>query len=385
MTSCPFDILSLHQVGEDIYFEGNVVLVITIHTSEPMPSVTRQIRIYIKPKDEKKKFVSITTIADCFQHLQNILYQVCDEVIDNEFRKTGRYPKKVKEYCDLVLKNITISSADVAVGLSYTQIGLPLEGFEKTFGEQAITITNNIIEIVRESDDIFPELEPIISDEDRRKRILSEIDKIWPDDSSNYDYSIAVGEKKLNPMHPQRKPKIREALETEITQIEKTVFGRLIVLNFTKKHTCQIETAEGRYDCKYSPDLVDIIKNNGGEIVSLSGKLTEFKTILIESASDLTRINIIPLNEIIVDEENIVLKRPIDLDIEYDKENDEYVVENENLNVFVINDDLKEAIESLKEQIGILWVEFVKEDPSNLTDSAIEFRKTLISILGADL
>ena len=49
-----------------------------------MQTESRQIRIYIKPKDEHQKEVSITTIADFFQHLQLILYQVCEEIIEIE-------------------------------------------------------------------------------------------------------------------------------------------------------------------------------------------------------------------------------------------------------------------------------------------------------------
>lgn len=285
----------------------------------------------------------------------------------------------------LVLEDITLASADVAVRLRDSQTGLPITGFEKTFGEQAISTTNEILGVVREKDKIFPDLSPFISDENRRKRILSELDKIWPEETSKYDFKIAVGDKELNEMRPERKPKIREALETLITPQDKTVYGRLIVVNYTKKHTCQIETGEGKFDCKYSPNLLELIKKNGNEFVFISGKLTESKTILIESESDLIKVNAMPLEEITINDNLIVLKTPIKLSVDFDKESEQYTLENEDLNVFVINDDLKEAVESLKEQIGTLWVEFVKENPSNLTDSAIDFRNILIDMIGADL
>lgn len=80
--------------------EENVILIITLHTSEPMQTESRKIRIYIKAKDKRKKEISITILADFFQHLQNVLYQVCDEIEENEFRKTGRYPKALIEHCE---------------------------------------------------------------------------------------------------------------------------------------------------------------------------------------------------------------------------------------------------------------------------------------------
>ncbi|MGD0534230.1 MAG: hypothetical protein ABR999_02150 [Methanoregula sp.] len=374
------------SAAEDLYPDENVIYLITICTSEPMPSESRQIKFYIKPKDEKAKYVSITSLADFFQHLQLLLYQVCQEVEEREYKKTGRYPKAVIEHCDLVLKEITIASAGGAVELGDSQMGLPIPGgFEKTYGEQAIALTNDIFTVVREKDHIFPDLSPYVPDENRRKRVLSEVDKMWPEENSKYICEIATGSKHLKPMHPSRKPKIKQALETEIAPQDKIVYGRLIVVNYTKKHTCQIETSEGRYDCKYSPELVDLIKSNGNELVSITGKLTESKTILIKSESDLGRINKIPLDEIVIEETPKALKTSIDLSINFDKEDDTYTVENGDLNVFAISDDLKAAVESLKEQIGTIWVTFVKENPTNLTDSAITFRQFLIDLIGEEL
>jgi hypothetical protein len=128
-----------------------------------------------------------------------------------------------------------------------------------------------------------------------------------------------------------------------------------------------------------------LIKSNGNELVSITGKLTESKTILIESESDLGRINKIPLDEIFIEDTPKALITSIDLSINFDKEDETYTVEHEDLNVFAINDDLKAAVESLKEQIGTIWVEFVKEDPANLTDSAITFRQFLIDLIGEEL
>ena len=176
-----------------------------------MQSESREILIYIHSRDKPKEDISIKTIANFFEHLQNILYQVCDQVEFNEFRKTGRYPKSVTEHCDLVLKNLVLGkSVDVAVGLSNSQMGLPFEGFEKSYGEQAISLTNEIFKIVHEKDEILPDLSPVITDEKRSYRILSEINESWPDENSKYIYDIGIGRKNLRNMNPSRKSKIEK-------------------------------------------------------------------------------------------------------------------------------------------------------------------------------
>src|SRR5271169_2797992 len=97
-----------------------------------MQSDNRQIRIYIKSKDKTKKDIPISTLADFFQHLQIILYQVCDDIVENECRQSGRYPDIVRENCELVLKNMSLDSADAVVGLSQNQSMLPFPEFTQT-------------------------------------------------------------------------------------------------------------------------------------------------------------------------------------------------------------------------------------------------------------
>lgn len=352
-------------------------------TNESTPELeSRQIRIYIKPKDEKQKEVSITAIADFFTYLQILLYQVCDEVVENETRKTGRYPKFIKEHCDLVLKNVLINSTDATVGLSSPQTILPLPDISETIGEQAISKTRRIFEIVKERDHIYPDLSPEIFDEERRYRILSAIDKMWPEAGSRYEYDIAIGEKTFCQMNPRRKPKIREALEREPIQAEITILGRLIELNLTKKHTCQIETPEGRYDCVYSADLVNLIKENAGEFVTISGDMIKSNTILLKSEFALKKIQTIPITNMIFEDNEKELKKEVRMKMDYNQEIDKYIIENDQLNIFSIDEKLDVAVDDIKRQIGVLYKAYVLENPDNLTDSAIDFRYTLIEIIG---
>lgn len=374
------DPLSHNTAWDDLYKitnEEKDILLIIIQISEPMPSESRQIRIYIKPTDEHLKDVSITTLADFFQHIQTILYQVCDEVVENECRRTGRYPNFIKENCNLILKSVTLNSADIAVGLSQSQTALPFPDIDKTIGEQAIVKTNDIFEIVREKENIFPDLSPVIANENRRYHILSEIDAIWPDELSKYNFQIGIGGRKLQKMSPKRKPVIRRALERETTQSERRVTGRLVELNVTKKHSCQIETPEGKIDCIYTSELEDIVKNNTGGFVSVSGRSKDSHTIFIESEFSIKRINNIPLKQVKIDDRLLDLKKEIDLNINYDRQTSRYLVNNDQLNIFSINVDLRSAVENIQEQIGMLWSGYVKEDISNLTESAIKFREML--------
>jgi len=373
-------------MGEDNLYNSNtienVILIMTI-MDEPAPELeNRHIRIYIKPKDEKQKEVSIITIADFFKNLQILLYQVCDEIVENEVRKTGRYPNFIKDHCDLVLKNVVISSTDAIVGLGSSQTILPFPDVSNTIGEQAIAKTHKIFEIVQERDNIYPDLSPEISDKERRYRVLSAVDGIWPDENNRYEYNLAIGEKTLNKMNPKRKPKIREALKREPEPSEKTIFGRLVELDVTKKHSCQIETESGKIKCKYSPNLMSGIKGNIGEFIAVSGEMKNSTTITLTSEFAIRRIETIPIKHMILDEHLMELKKEVELSVNYDKEHENYIIDSNLFNVFSINNKLDLAIKDIKEQIGMLWKGFVKDDISNLSESAIGFRNLLIEIIG---
>lgn len=350
-----------------------------------MQNESRQIRIYIKSKNEDIKDVPITLIASYFQNLQNILYQICEDINEDDCRHAGRYPGFIVENCELVLKKMTINSSDAIVGLSQTQTSLPFPDIGKTLGERAILKTNDVFEIVRQRDNIYPDLSPVILDEGRRYNILSEVDEIWPDENSKYDVKIGIGkidDKNLRELNPKRKPKIKQALEQEITQSERTISGRLVELNVTKKHYCQIETPDGNIFCKYKPDIEDVVRSNTGNFVSISGMMADAHTILLESESAIKGIKTISIQQIKIDDKLIDLKSDVVLDVNYDKIESKYIVDSKSFNIFAINSVFNLAIEDIQEQMGMLWKGYVQEDVSNLTKSAIEFRKVLKKLIG---
>lgn len=379
------DLLS-RNAAENLYShtgDKNIILVITLYASESMETESRKIRIYIKSKDKKKKDVAVTVLVNFLQQTQNILYRVCEEIVEKECHHSGRYLESIKEHCELVVKSIEFSSNDVVVGLSQTQKTLPFPEFPEfklSLGEKAILKTKKIIDVIQSEDDIYSGLSSEVSDEGRKYHILSAINDMWPDADSRYDYEIGVGQNNLQKMNPITKSKIEEALGREPASCEKTVYGRLVELNVTKRHSCQIETTEGKFDCRYEANLEDIIIKNVRHFVSLSGTLKDSHTIRIEREDDIKPIREIPLQQITINGELLDLVTPIKLRVEYDKTESKYLIENEQFDIFSINDNLNAAIDDIKIQINMLWKGYVEEDPSILTEGAIKYRD-LIKIL----
>lgn len=76
------------------------------------------------------------------------------------------------------------------------------------------------------------------------------------------------------------------------------------------------------------------------------------------------------------------LKKEVRMKMDYNQEIDKYIIENDQLNIFSIDEKLDVAVDDIKRQIGVLYKAYVLENPDNLTDSAIDFRYTLIEIIG---
>jgi hypothetical protein len=340
---------------------------------------TKEITVCIESRDKKQ--IPINLIASYFETLQNIMYLLGDQIEGNKYRFKGDYPQKIKDRCELVVKKVQLNSFDAIVQLSDHQSSLPLNDEIGTFGERTISLVDQVIKVIVATDDIFPQLLKVIPDPERATRCLKDWDSIWQDDKSKYSVKMGFGTDKIVTLDPKVKPKIREALEREIIASEKIVFGRLVELNVTKKHSCQIETPEGKFYCTYKPDLEDLIKENTGKFVSVAGNLKDSRTISIESELAIKTIHSIPIKHFFIGDELKNLKREVALSFDYNKTEGKYLLENKPLNIFAINQQLNLAIEDIQEQIGMLWQGYVIEDISNLTDSAIKFRNILIELI----
>jgi hypothetical protein len=373
-------IISRTKTNTDPIFHISIdALMKKIKISEKIKQ-TKEIKVYIKSSDKTQ--IPINLIASYFETIQNIMYLLADQIEGNKYRIKGDYPQKIKERCELVIKDVKLESFDATVQLSDFQSALPLDQDTTTFGERTISLADQVVKVIITTDDIFPQLLKIIPDPERATRCLKDWDSIWQDDKSKYSVEVSFGQDKIIKLDPKVKPKIRDALDREIIASEKILVGRLVELNVTKKHSCQIETPEGKFNCIYKPDLEDVIKEKTGKFVSVVGNLKDSRTFTIESESSIKTIHSIPIKHIFIDNQIKDLKKEIVVSIDYNKIQDKYVLGNEKLNIFAINRQLNLAVDDIQEQIWMLWQGYVEEDILNLTDSAIKFRKMLIDFVG---
>ncbi len=354
-----------------------------------MEENTTKIEVYIAPKNKSQSEVSISIIADYLQSLQTIMYIAGDFVEGNKYRTGGNFPNSVKMRCDLVIINLNYSSFSATIGLADTQIPLPFPDLpdQGTIGERALKITQEIIEISSDKDDIASNVFNIMPDEFRVHRCLQILDSIWPDEKSRFLLNIVFNEHKIK-FDPLRKPIIQQAIKKQPEKYLGKIVGRLIDVRVDRKRKCIIDTPDGEVTCKFGSEMQDIISSNLTKLVAITGMIEQEKNKLSIEFSEqkaLEIIDFLQLSEVDFGEGNIKkLVHPLKIKAEYEDESDSYIIENEELNLLAVASNLKDGMEEINNELKTLYNEYVNEELTNLTEDAIKLRNHFIKIFGED-
>jgi hypothetical protein len=354
-----------------------------------MKENTEKIKVKIAPKSKSESAVSISIIADYLNTLQTIMYISGDYLEGNKYRTGGNFPNSVKKRCDLVVNDLNYGSFEATIGLSDSQTSLPFPDFPEqgTIGKRALKMTEEIIKISADQDEIVSNIFKILPDEFRVHKCLQALDSIWPDEKSEFTLDVGFNEHKIK-LNPVRKPIIQQAIKKQPEKYQGKVTGRLIDIRVDRKRRCIIDTPDGEVSCKYEQDMQDAIFHNLTKLVTISGMIEQEKnkcSIEITDKAALQPTDSLSLSEVDFGEGNInKLTHSLEILVEYEDESESYIISNEEFKLLAIAPNLKEGMEEINEELIVMYKEYVNEDISNLTESAIQLRKQLLKLFGED-
>jgi hypothetical protein len=352
-----------------------------------MANEAKKIEVKIDPKTESQSAVSISVIADYLRALQNVMYIAGDYLEGNKYRTSGNFPNSVKRRCDLVVTGLNYSSFGATIKLADPQTSLPFPEFpdQGTIGERALMLTEEIFDISAEKEDIASQIFEILSDEFRVHRCLRELESIWPDEKSQYVLNIGFNDHTLT-LSPSRKPIIQQAIKKTPEKYQGMVSGRLVEFRVDRKRQCIIDTPEGEVICKFGPELQDAVFQNMTKLITISGMMEQKQNKLFiefDTESALQGINSLTLLEVDFGEGNIKkLTHPLEIHADYQDDIDRYIISNDEFDLLAVASNLKAGMEEISEELRLLYAEYVDEDISNLTNSAITLRKSLLKLFG---
>jgi hypothetical protein len=347
-----------------------------------MATEAKRIQIHIESKIKDHKPIPAVIIAENFQRIQNIIYYIVDDLEGNAPRKSGDFPKSVKDKSELVLTGISFGSMDAELAISDAQISLP--GAE-TFGEKAIFIGNEIVRAISRDENISPVVSKHIKNVRRIDRILREFDLIWPDDESKYSVGLDFGKKQMVFLDPTRKDVLRAALLRPPENAEKTVAGRLMEIRVDQRRSFQIDTIDGPVTCLYTPELEDKIVENIGRLVLIRGIMALERgkyALSLKDEKSIEGLKWLPLLDVKIRGKSLKLKEPIYFDVLY--ENDSYVISNDRFHLRAEDSNLKAAMNEINKEIEVLWEDYVESSLEELSEDALDLRRDLISAFGGE-
>lgn len=343
----------------------------------------------VKAKDKKKISFSITgkdkipaiEMVGAIQHIQNVIYHIGDYLHGTPNRPKGDFPQVVKDQCTLFITNLEMGSLIADMQIGDAQTGLP--GLDGTYGERAISLTNEFIGVLSDSNVSIDDLHNKIGNRHRVNKILKELHSMWPSTQSKSELTFKLGDNPEKRLNPDQRDVIQSILHTPLHEYEKEVFGRVIEIRVDEKRKIQIDTPEGPIECHYTSDIEDAVREVIGELVTIRGVMIPSKGKFILSIDDEVSIDNVSQYHLKTMGKNGIdtnLIREVLVDIDF--ENDYYIASNDDLGLLSAKPKMKQVVEEIQEELAVLWQEYVAVDEDELTASGKSLRKKLISITG---
>ena len=163
-----------------------------------------------------------------------------------------------------------------------------------------------------------------------------------------------------------------------------TITGRLQKVDFVRREMdILITPARRTIHCNYDESVEPLLFENRREHIQVRGFVTLGDDGFPESISDVDYIGDLDLSPFVistVDAAGISLKfhKPLVLAPILDESEQLIVLEHSDLGIHVFAATRSELYDELTEYMGMLWIEYVKEDASKLDTMAVELRNNLM-------
>lgn len=244
------------------------------------------------------------------------------------------------------------------------------------------TILNNL------ANNDLSSLKEILPDSKIRNRVLTEFRKFIPKAGEGWVLGFNSQNKLDILVKENVNSYIDDWLNVDIAEEEiMTVTGDLIRIDFDK-HTVVIKypPTHQEIECIYIEELEDNLIENRRQLIQVTGKFTLDNEGHPIKLSDVNRIEPVDLSSIFLKEvtyQNTKLKakNPLILTPVMDEESSQlFIVEFNEINLYVYNYTRDDLIHEINEQIIIMWDEYVKVDQDKLAGDAMKLRRILLEM-----
>jgi hypothetical protein len=327
---------------------------------------SKTIKLKIQQGNEMSSAISF---GNTLINYQKLIYEIGDHLSGGHSRSAGDFPKHIKNDFLLKISYLKIGSAEAGLQIETPQV--PIIGMP-SFADRVIDESCSIFKQINEGnccpDDFLKGY-----DTQRRLNILTDIDSIWPDEA---DEDVSITAEECEDFLDKSKKGNLEIMLNEfkesVSDQKHTHFGMFIRFS-ADINKIIVDTPSGKCTFKYK-------ENEENNLKSLILNFIELET------QNNQLISIKKSDEFLLDSflnPKIPLKIEIPIPFKVVFEDEMYFIENDVLDIFSYDKDMRKAREDMELQLFALWEDYIFEDESKFSESGKLYKTLLLKYMGA--
>ncbi len=337
----------------------------------------RQFQIKLEGPAAREGRISFSLLSRILHGIQQTMHYLALAGIQYDYRHRIRVPRDIQKACRLyrVLeqRGSYALTAEIAPPASYGDIQ-DLGGLAK---DKYLDLA-----YILSKDQNWEQLRELLPDSAYRRKVLRSVAEYCPKSGDSWSLSIGAPQKDLHSLTPSLQTAIHNYLVQPMTEY-RALTGELVQLHLDEnKLGIYYQPAERVVHCIYDPELEDFVIANLRQPVQVYGQVQVDERGMPAKIVDVVEIDGIdlrPLEFSMVPANGrwLVLKRELEVMIEFDQENQEFLLEYPELNIVLGAKTREELWDEFCRDFFWLWAEYGKSNEQDLTGDALKLKKHL--------
>ena len=308
-----------------------------------------------------------------FQAAFNVMGTV---VFEKTGATTGRFTKRVEDYCTLYVTDLKLGSIAVSATPYHSQ--QTLEG--DCPGDMVTREIEKVFDII-DADGDEDELMEIIPGDGDRQRFLKHLEDFWPDmpveDEEVASIEIGFGKSRPKPLNPIKREVISHWARSPPQDVDVELTGAISELRVMDGHRFRLKTPHKEILCHYQRELEGQLRDYLGKAINIHGKGRLVNGVVAElnDIHDIEPFDHLELYEVGFEGRLYVLSRPLEINI--DLSNDYWILTNDEFDISVGHERFLDAEEGVRAYFAFLYQSFVMEPHHKMTDGARRLQRAL--------
>lgn len=337
-----------------------------------MSADSRKLNVHLESTQGGKR-LPVKTVTQLFDSLQTSIFHIGDYLVGSGFRERGHSIDEIQNKCELVFQNVKIGSFIANLNLQDSQTTLT---GQPTLGEKSLSKFYDIIENIEKSDKIHN----IIAEPNHRVRILSDINKMWPDNNDIYRVEIKNHNNKIIYLQPNKKKYLEKLLQNESASDTEVIRGVVTTMIAYPSSMIKISGPDGNvslstenfeFPTKYFKKPITVY---GSPRFDAAGNIIEISNI-----TNIQDFNKTELKIIISNGKELELKKPLSITIDWQKKN--WIMKNLDLGIITTAKEYDSCLKEFKDEFYFVWTQYGLANDNELTNGGRNLKKKILSYL----